>query len=430
MRTRLAGRLGGQRIVLCVCVAILCGAASVSTAADRYVKQGASGSGTSWADAYGELGDVRWSTMGSGDTLWIGAGNYGEGLPSLSVDGITVKRATRTQHGASAGWSDAFDGRVAVDPSGEFLVVNSADDFTLDGADHHPWSFQVVGISGANGMLRLEGVCNNAMIRNVEFDGKAERSASGEDGLRVMGGDGIVIEHCFVHDYQQNGTPHNDGIQMPRGSNLTIRYSIWANNGMHIFLGDVAWLGSSGWVNNIRIHHNVFYNDPGICADCSYNTLVWNNVSQQASHYCYIENNTFATRVSDLDSNWMRMTIFSQNGSCQQQYFRNNIIYDGRLADATSGVHSNNCYYRLAEGTPPTESGGVAADPRFVDYEGNDYRLGEGSPCKDAGANLGYETDIVGTSIPQNAVPDIGAYESPANAPGTAPAAPTNLRVQ
>ena len=51
----------------------------------------------------------------------------------------------------------------------------------------------------------------------------------------------------------------------------------------------------------------------------------------------------------------------------------------------------------------------------FVNPAGNDYRLAAGSPAIDAGTNLSPDVvaDIVGTTRPQRAAYDIGAYEMP-----------------
>lgn len=48
-------------------------------------------------------------------------------------------------------------------------------------------------------------------------------------------------------------------------------------------------------------------------------------------------------------------------------------------------------------------------DPRFIDPEEHDYRLDTLSPAKDAGIQLGFDTDLEGK--PRDIFPDLGAYE-------------------
>ena len=56
--------------------------------------------------------------------------------------------------------------------------------------------------------------------------------------------------------------------------------------------------------------------------------------------------------------------------------------------------------------------GNIAGDPMFVAPDTDDFRLQPGSPCIDAGAaENAPSTDILGTTRPQGAGVDIGAYE-------------------
>ena len=57
------------------------------------------------------------------------------------------------------------------------------------------------------------------------------------------------------------------------------------------------------------------------------------------------------------------------------------------------------------------EEHSIFGDPRFADAENLDFRLADGSPCVDAGMNVGAEADFDGTPRPQGPAPDIGAYE-------------------
>jgi hypothetical protein len=388
-------------------------------AADKYVRKGASGSGTSWSDAYGELNNVSWSGMG-GSTLWIAAGSYTTGLPAVSTANVTIKRATVASHGTGTGWSDAYDNTVTVTPNSgtNFLVINTgATSLVLDGAGYSPWKFRVAGVRGYNGMLRNEGA-DNVVIRGVEIDGMGESTPDGgpEDGLRWMGGKNAIIERNFIHDFRQVGGAHNDGIQGPSCTNITFQYNTFKNNGMHIFLGDYAWGSQS--CNGITIHHNIFYNDTN---GGSYNCIVFKGTNSGGTYTNKIENNVFNLRGQG--------TVFyladsPAPGCCNNVangFFRNNIVYSSPVGNVSFYTHSNNLYY---SSSGPSETGGLTSNPLFTDVANNNYSLQSTSPARGTGIGLGYTIDIVGSAI--SAPFDMGPYEY-----GSAAAtltAPTNLR--
>lgn len=54
---------------------------------------------------------------------------------------------------------------------------------------------------------------------------------------------------------------------------------------------------------------------------------------------------------------------------------------------------------------------GINADPMFMDFDSDDFRLQRVSSAINAGVDLGLTNDIVNTSIPQGGGPDMGAYE-------------------
>ena len=391
-------------------------------AADKYVRKGASGAGTSWTDAYGELNNVSWSGL-AGSTLWIAAGSYTTGLPNVSTATITIKRATVASHGTSTGWSDSFDNQVTVSPNSgtNFLVIGSAaDGLVLDGAGFNPWKFRVVGVRGYDGMLRNDGA-DNVVIRGIEFDGMGEGTPVGgpEDGLRWMGGNNDIIEHSYIHDYQQAGSAHNDGVQGPSCTNITFRYNIFKNNGMHLFLGDNAW--NSQYCNGISIHHNIFYNDTN---GGSYNSIVFKGTNKDGSYTTKIENNVFNLRGQ---GSAFYLADSPSPGCCNNLangFFRNNIIYSSAVGNVNFYSHSYNIYYNSSG---PSETGGLTTNPLFTDVNANNYTLQATSPAINSGTNLGYTEDFAGKAIPATA-PDRGAFEYN-GVVTTGPTAPSNLRV-
>jgi hypothetical protein len=389
-------------------------------AADKYVRKGASGMGTSWADAYGDLNNVSWSGM-TGSTLWIAGGNYTRGLPNLNVANVTIKRATVVAHGTSTGWSDSYDSQVTVSPTSgsNFLVIgSSADGLVLDGVGYQPWKFRVVGVRGYNGMVRNEGA-DNVILRGIELDGMGESTASGgpEDGLRWDGGANTIIEHTFIHDFRySDGGSHNDGVQGPSCTNITFRYNVFKNNGMHVFLGDYAW--DNQYCNGITIHHNVFYNDSN---GGSYNCIDFKGTNQNGAYTNRIENNVFNLRGQGIA---LYLSGGTSRNNSTNSYFRNNIVYSSSPGDVESYSHSYNLYYNSSG---PTETGRVTADPLFTNVSANDYSLRAGSPAIGAGTNLGYTQDMAGKSVPPSY--DMGPLEYGSGTTTPTPAAPSNVRI-
>lgn len=392
-----------------------------ANAADKYVRKGSSGSGASWSDAYGELTNVNWSGM-SGSTLWIAGGSYATGLPTLSTANVSIRRATSSQHGLAAGWSDSYDSLVTVTPNSgtNFLVIGSgADNLVLDGSGYAPWRFRVAGVRGYDGMLRNDGA-DGVTVRGIEFDGLGESTPYGgpEDGLRWMGGRDAILEHNYIHDYRQVGGAHNDGIQGPSCTNITFRFNVFKNNGMHVFLGDHAW--GNQYCNGITIHHNVFYNDAG---GGSYNAIVFKGTNLGGSYVNKIENNVFNLRGQ---GSVFYLADSPAPGCCNNLtngYFRNNIVYSSPVGNVGLYLHSNNLYFNSSA---PSETGRLTGDPLFTDVANNIYTLRSGSPAIGTGIDLGYREDMTGLVL---AGPfEVGAYKYSGGVSAPLPP-PTNLRV-
>jgi len=407
-------------VIICVALAVLL-IPVTAQAADKYVRKGATGSGTSWTDAYGDLNNVSWTGLG-GSTLWVAAGNYTGGFPSVNIANVTIKRATIAAHGTNTGWVDSYDNQVTVTPSSgtNFLVIGTgANGFVLDGVGYNPWKFRVAGVRGYDGMLRNDGA-DNVVIRGIELDGMGEATPSGgpEDGLRWMGGNNDIIEHNFIHDYQQVGSAHNDGVQGPSCTNITFRYNFFKNNGMHIFLGDYAW--DTKYCNGITIDHNVFYNDTN---GGSYNCIVFKGTNLGGTYTNKIENNVFNLRGQ---GGVFYLADSPSPGCCNNLsngYFRNNIVYSSNVGNINFYSHSYNLYY---SSSGPSETGSKTGNPLFADVANNNYMLQSGSPAINAGTNLGYTLDIMGRPIV--GAPDMGAFEY-GGSTTPPPAAPSNLRV-
>jgi hypothetical protein len=93
--------------------------------------------------------------------------------------------------------------------------------------------------------------------------------------------------------------------------------------------------------------------------------------------------------------------------------YENNIIVSTNL---TSAVEGNDCTlsHNVLLPYPGPAGTNIIADPQFADAASGDYRLLPTSPAVDVASptsQLPATTDYVGTSRPQGATPDIGAFE-------------------
>ncbi len=106
------------------------------------------------------------------------------------------------------------------------------------------------------------------------------------------------------------------------------------------------------------------------------------------------------------------------------------IFCDGAPVITYNNVYGNGINYG---GTAAAGIGGISVDPLFMDAANNDYRLSRGSPCVDAGADLGLTPDLDQVPRPTRHGYDMGCYEEwqiPIIASRAAVATATNAEVR
>jgi parallel beta-helix repeat protein len=104
---------------------------------------------------------------------------------------------------------------------------------------------------------------------------------------------------------------------------------------------------------------------------------------------CKVFNNTVYNNATGVD-------VWS---SASGTLIKNNIVYGNTRAINNNGIATS-------------LSNNLTIDPEFVSPSNYDFRLQSTSPAIDAGVSLTeVATDIRGTSRPQNASYDIGAFE-------------------
>ncbi|MCC6162087.1 MAG: hypothetical protein IT182_01930 [Acidobacteria bacterium] len=443
----------GACLVRCL-VLTFCLLSATATAAERYVRAGAtgSGSGADWTNACpGFTGTCAVGNLARGDTYYIADGSYGSMTLARATSGtaaITFRKATASDHGTDVGWSSAYgDGQASF---GTIFAVT--DYWTFDGQvrDENNWSD-----TGAYGFRLSEVVANtinhgtgssHMTFRYVDVGGPASTSynAGNPDHGFYLGGFGSVLSHWVItrsHVHNVNRIP----FQLAGASNIVIEYSwIGPNWNKETIRGQVR-------ASDIVIRYNVLKNGcqngparEGCTADIGmwdggngafdgsqiYGNLIWRTAVDAVSDgVIFIGGDGGLTAAGSPANNVVvyNNTIVSAAASGNHTIrfpgartgtvASNNIWYlsGGAFAGCTANVCDNNSVY--------------TSSPPFVNPGGGDFRLT--GPV--AGATLGhpYDRDMTGALRGGDGAWDRGAFEFGGATPPspTSPSPPTNLRI-
>ena len=407
----------------------------VSNGGNWYVRAGASGNGTSWASAWGNVTNITWSSIQPGDTIWISGGNYGSlsigksGNADTVAGRIFIKRSTTSGHGSDTGWSSSYDAQVVLS-SIQWDSLNVGSYVTIDG--QVPSGIYISMTSGNSSLvdiqrgnnyitikyLDLKGPCgtapcfqggDNRMVDTTAWNGSSYEVVSNFklQNSKLHGGctlfwamniDNAVIENNEFYnndatDWQPPNECHANIVATSESSNVTFRYNTIHNYSTE---GIMMISGNSGtWY----IYGNLWYDaGEGITG---YNRVVESQDGTNGPVYLY--NNTMVGLYNGVNS--ANGGIWA-NGSTA----KNNIWWN--MGDASFSGATNEFCSSACSGTNSISNG---SNP-FVNLGAKDYRLvsnvGNTYP-KDKGANLGspYNVDLSGNIRGSDGVWDIGAYE-------------------
>lgn len=211
-------------------------------------------------------------------------------------------------------------------------------------------------------------------------------------------GDDHVIRNNFFHgtDFTEIGSAHVDCFQT-FDNNGEHAYNILFDGNVCYdfhqgFMGESAYFGNTSdlvFQNNIFAHGGAW----GLSVHQIRNVTVVHNVFADIRYH--------GAGFRDGATGIVRNNIFYEAGS---NYW---------ASDGGSVEGSHNILY-LSDGAIDLQdfpADLVNIDPRLFDPASDDYRLQADSPAIDAGMYVDVSNDIEGTSRPQGAAVDIGAYE-------------------
>ncbi len=429
----------------------------------RYVKQGGSGDGTSWANAAGDL-QAMINASAVGDEIWVTQGTYLPTRPANNVGVVTLNNRnnafTFTQDLKIYGGFPAVGNPGMADRDWEaypsVLSGNLGDPNTRTDNAYH-----VVITAGASvtadflmdGFTITEGYGDGSTT--ISVNGRTVGSREGAGWHNVTGSP--TVSHVLVTGNAVGGSGNGAGWYNNSNAHLTISHSIIRGNQAGRYGGGMHNGNSSGvTMENVTISDNTAASGGGLNLEGSTSTLTHVIISGNAATVGH------GGGILNVSQSELMLTDVLITGN--KAVFHGGGIYNSGKATLTnvtisgntageggalgielgprgssilqnciiwgnsSGIYNPNAasisYSLLQDGTgDPTNITGV--DPLFndaPDHSGapftlGDYRLQAGSPVIDAGNNALYtgdlvaNKDLIGNPRLTGSAIDMGAYE-------------------
>ncbi len=368
------------------------------------------------------------SVLKPGDTLRVVAGTYAETLLNSIPSGtswsapVTVIADDPSNRPIIRPNGSGGEGVVTFEGNLHYIELNG---FVIDAVNV---STNAVKISYSGGNTADHIRLKNCEVKNV-LTGLNQGILIGPGQTGTDGGFNEVIA-CDIHN---NGINDNlsQGIYVDTPNNLidgnTIHDNV--NNGITVYNGYAGQAAGNNVIRNNRVYNNgtgAMGFGTGITVGCGDNNLVYNNLvyGNNAAGAGGIYVSSFGAPTSPTNTKIYNNTVYANAGQ--------GVLVAG---DSSSAAVRNNILY--SNGTDYVDSGsGTAADhnlvginPGFTNASSGDFSLQSTSSAIDAGVTLTVvPTDIKGTTRPQGAACDIGAYERATTA-GTPPSSPANVRI-
>jgi len=420
----------------------------------HYVRDGATGDGSSWANAFDTLPD----TLQRGHTYYIADGNYGSYTFDDAESGsqwITIKKAIIEDHGTDAGWQDSYGDGQAVFGN----LAYSGNYYEYDGQSRNELNWRDVSSYGfrVDSTITLNPSVNNIIHRYVDVGGEMGKAWPNvpDKGISMQTygtpwRSNLVFSHMHIHNIgiAFHSRANNDviienshigpsfgkeAISHKHGHNWIVRNNHFIDSCANpqsesctAIIGVFDFDCNDCYdvqADNFEIYGNVFasieyhesHNDAVILAGSTRNWKFYNNnlvnlgyrvdgISLGEASEVY--NTLWAPVGLYDDSNQYSAPVWCSAGTCENLWCQQHDLV------ARSYMSCN----KLKETWPTTV---VAGDDPFVDWQNMDFTLkdlavfGSLTPI-DAGKSLGSAYDNIdanGNMRGADGAWDIGAYE-------------------
>lgn len=390
---------------------------------------------------------------GAGHIVEVAAGSYNEyliqNLPTGSSWSLPFTLRAKAGHAvvlkplaAKSTYSPIY--LWGAGPGSAYIVVEG---LTID-AIHAGGSTA----SGSNGITIGDPSWSHIVFKNLEIKNTHANGA-------LIGANNIQFIDCHVHHIGRDGSSQSTGQNVPgpdvppglgRGhgfyilgsANLVDRCLIHdvGEYGVKFYTSHVGASSNNNMIRNSRIYR-AGQNTTRYGHTCCGGILLASGKNNRAFNNVIHDSNTIYQHGIDAGYSATNALIYNNTiyntgvglwtgPSSAGAVFKNNIVIrssNRNMVDtSTTSVKSHNLCD--TSGTGCTHVG----DPKFAGAAGGDFHLLAGSAAIDQGADLsaaGVTGDIEGTTRPQGARFDIGAYEFGATAPiAAAPAKVRGLR--
>ena len=412
---------------------------SMSYAADHYVRAGASGNGSDWANATGTLP----STLVRGDTYWVADGSYPGYSFTTPVSGatyITVKKATEGAHGTGSGWQAGYGDGVAtfgpMDCTTSYIIF---DGVTGSGKSGH--GFEIVDPSGTNLLWHFDNAPKYVTISHTNLHFPNRLTATGDAIYGNTPCQNITVSYCYIHDIgrcpllmrfwnnlllehcwiaRNHSTPeqHAEGISTHGGGGHIIRYCTWEDIEGTAVIVNLAY-PTSNW----EIYGNVFF-ETGIASGVGHG-IVGDNFSDSGISGLKYYNNS-AYHITGVCSGLR----FWGTGAANIQAY-NNIWYDcqdigfnGLAALDYNSYYNCTFTYQYADSNPGSHEVKTTSGDPYVGAASGNLRLKAASA---AGMTLSapWNCDMDNKTRGGDGLWDRGAFEFGGTANPTPTPTPT-----
>lgn len=411
-------------------------------AANHYVRQGATGNGSDWTNAYGQLPAL----LVRGDVYYIADGSYSGYTFNTPVSGtavVTIKKATPGDHGTDTGWNSTYGDGTAlftgtVDFSSSYCVFDGQ-----TGGGPGSWKtglgFKVSQVAGSPAVTTgftkfLANASTDPNIRYITIkhlevvgnDGTNQGGGSiGNDAFAFYGGGDITIAYSYAHHMGR-------AIIFGGSNNTTFEYSYTGHfvstASVHSEIASI-WNTMGQAISNWTFRHCVFTHSEGTGGimyegddlkiyGCVFAPLDGNSFgggngvigtwSSSELTNVRIYNNTFIN---------VGVAVVGVTGTAAAPIgeFRNNLLYKSLVSGGIGQLTRSHNHYVEAvlswDGT--TNDGGtqtMATGDPLVNFTGLDFHL-KAPTATGFSLVSPYHADPLGITRGADGVWDRGAYE-------------------